>query len=229
MGRLTEAVGPGGGNHHGQSPEARVTNAFMADLAQQDITLQEIHPYRGYRASDLVRDRSQDLAIYCKAWLVRNGDRYAKTAFTLDWDAGTTRCPDQVSIPFRRISARRVPSETAAPPVLRVGEATSIQTNDSFRSCATDSSLRRAARSCGNGCRLRVPARGFRLGKCGTISYCDPAVQPPSTASTEPVTNELASEARNTAGPTISSGAPTRPRACSDSVLAHHSRSRAIC
>lgn len=100
MGRSTEAVGPGGGNHHGQSPEARVTNALMADLAQQDITLQEIHPYRGYLASDLVRDRSQDLAIYCKAWLVRNGDRYAKTAFMLDWDAGTTRCPDQVSIPF---------------------------------------------------------------------------------------------------------------------------------
>jgi hypothetical protein len=83
------------------APEASVTDAIMADLIRQDIQLQEIHLDRGYLASDLVRDRPEDLAIYCKAWPVRNGDRYPKTAFVLDWDAGTIRCPNRVVIPFR--------------------------------------------------------------------------------------------------------------------------------
>src|SRR2546421_11090376 len=56
-----------------------------------------------------------------------------------------------------------------------------------------------------------------------------PAVQPPSTVSAVPVTNELASEARNTAGPTISSGLPARPSAWSATVACHHAASPAIC
>lgn len=82
-------------------PEATVTDAILDDLQHQAVQLGEIHLDRGYLASDLVRNRPADLAIYCKAWAVRNGDRYAKTAFTLDWDAGTIRCPNQVRIPFR--------------------------------------------------------------------------------------------------------------------------------
>lgn len=82
-------------------PEASVTDDLLADLAAQDAQLTEIHLDRGYLASALVRDRSEDLMIYCKAWPVRNGDRYPKTAFVLDWEAGTIRCPNQVVIPFR--------------------------------------------------------------------------------------------------------------------------------
>lgn len=82
-------------------PEASVTDDVVADLGQQDVQLSEIHLDRGYLASDLVRDRPDDLTIYCKAWPVRNGDRYAKTAFALDWEAGTLRCPNHIVIPFR--------------------------------------------------------------------------------------------------------------------------------
>ena len=59
----------------------------------------------------MVRDRPEDLTIYCKAWPVRNGDRYAKTAFTLDWDAGTIRCPNQVSIAFHPGATVHFPEE----------------------------------------------------------------------------------------------------------------------
>ena len=31
---------------------------------------------------------------------MRNGDRFAKTAFTLDWDAGRLQCPAGVQVPF---------------------------------------------------------------------------------------------------------------------------------
>lgn len=59
----------------------------------------------------MVRDRPEDLTIYCKAWPVRNGDRYAKTAFTLDWDVGAIRCPNQVSIAFHPGATVHFPEE----------------------------------------------------------------------------------------------------------------------
>jgi Transposase DDE domain/Transposase domain (DUF772) len=94
------------------APEAQVTDALLTDLAQQDVELREIHLDRGYLASDLVRDRAEELTIYCKAWPVRNGDRYPKTAFVLDWEAGTMRCPNQVVVPFQSGATVRFPEET---------------------------------------------------------------------------------------------------------------------
>jgi Transposase DDE domain/Transposase domain (DUF772) len=94
------------------APEAHVTDELLTDLAQQDVELREIHLDRGYLASDLVRDRAEELTIYCKAWPVRNGDRYPKTAFVLDWEAGTMRCPNQVVVPFQSGATVRFPEET---------------------------------------------------------------------------------------------------------------------
>jgi IS5 family transposase len=94
------------------APEASVTDDLLMDLAQQDVELQEIHLDRGYLASDLVRERSEELAIYCKAWPVRNGDRFPKTAFTLDWVAGTIRCPNEVVVPFHPGATVHFPEET---------------------------------------------------------------------------------------------------------------------
>jgi IS5 family transposase len=104
---LVRAVGMTPAN----APEASVTDDLLADLAKQDVELQEMHLDRGYLASNLVRDRSEELAIYCKAWPVRNGDRYPKTAFTLDWEAGTIRCPNEVVIPFEPGATVRFPEE----------------------------------------------------------------------------------------------------------------------
>jgi hypothetical protein len=81
-------------------PEARVTEAIMADLAAQQATIGELHIDRAYLTSALVRERPAELTIYCKAWPVRNGDRFPKTAFTLDWERGVLTCPHQVTLPF---------------------------------------------------------------------------------------------------------------------------------
>jgi hypothetical protein len=81
-------------------PEASVTEALAADLAGQQVELQELHIDRAYLSSSWVRERAAPLAIYCKAWPVRNGARFPKTAFTLDWDQQTIRCPEQTVIPF---------------------------------------------------------------------------------------------------------------------------------
>jgi hypothetical protein len=80
--------------------EATVTEAIAADLRAQQATLHELHIDRAYLSSSLVRERAADLHIYCKAWPVRNGDRFLKTAFGLDWERRLLRCPNQQEMPF---------------------------------------------------------------------------------------------------------------------------------
>ena len=80
--------------------EATVTEAIAADLRAQQATLNELHIDRAYLSSSLVRERSEDLHVYCKAWPVRNGNRFLKTAFQLDWERRLLRCPNQQEMPF---------------------------------------------------------------------------------------------------------------------------------
>jgi len=82
------------------APEATVTDAIAADLAVQGATLAELHIDRAYLGSALVRDRSPALTIYCKAWPVRQGDHFAKTAFRLDWGHHVLTCPQGEEMPF---------------------------------------------------------------------------------------------------------------------------------
>ncbi len=81
-------------------PEASVTDAIAIDLKYQKVNLVELHIDRAYLSSSLVQNRTQELTIYCKAWQVRNGKRFTKTAFVLDWDNQTICCPNQITLPF---------------------------------------------------------------------------------------------------------------------------------
>jgi transposase len=81
-------------------PEANVTEAISADLDRQRACLQELHIDRAYLSSHLVRERSDELEVYCKAWPVRQGKRFHKQAFVLDWQQHTIRCPAQQEMPF---------------------------------------------------------------------------------------------------------------------------------
>ncbi len=74
-------------------PEAAGAEQSRDDLAAQQARLAELHVDRAYLSSTLVRDRSAELAVFCKAWRVRNGPRFAKTDFTLDFDRGLLVCP----------------------------------------------------------------------------------------------------------------------------------------
>jgi Transposase DDE domain/Transposase domain (DUF772) len=93
---LIRAVGLTAAN----APEASVTPDIEADLAAQHARLGELAIDRAYLASHLVRDRPDDLDIVCKAFPVRNGPRFTKAAFTLDFDAGQLTCPNNVVLPF---------------------------------------------------------------------------------------------------------------------------------
>jgi hypothetical protein len=91
------------------APEATVTEAIQADLAAQQAQLAELHIDRAYLSSSLV--------IYCKAWPVRNRSGFVKTAFELDWERQTIRCPNQQELPFEPGGTVQFPAEgcTACP------------------------------------------------------------------------------------------------------------------
>ncbi len=91
--------------------EATVTETIAADLRAQQATLSELHSDRAYLSSSLVRERSEELQVYCKAWPVRNGNRFPKTAFELDWERRLLRCPNQQEMPFEPGGVVQFPAE----------------------------------------------------------------------------------------------------------------------
>lgn len=112
---LDSGLVPAVGITSANAPEASVTESISADLAAQHAQLVELHIDRAYLASTLVRDRSKDLTIYCKAWRVRNtGGRFAKTDFRLDFDRGELTCPHQVTMPFEPGRTVRFPTQVCA-------------------------------------------------------------------------------------------------------------------
>ena len=78
-------------------PEASVTEAIAVDLEHQKAHLNELHIDRAYLSSSWVKNRGSELTVYCKAWRVSNGNKFAKSALILDWESGTITCPNQVS------------------------------------------------------------------------------------------------------------------------------------
>ncbi len=81
-------------------PEASVTRKISADLEQQGAFLKELHIDRAYLSSHLVRERSDELEIYCKAWPVRISKHFHKQTFVLDWEQQIIQCPAGQQMPF---------------------------------------------------------------------------------------------------------------------------------
>ena len=108
--QLVRAVGLTPAN----APEASVTEDLATDLAQQKIGLSELHIDRAYLSSHWVRERADDLAIYCKAWPVRHGDYFPKTAFGWNWDTQHLRCPAGHEMPFALGEPVHFPAEVCA-------------------------------------------------------------------------------------------------------------------
>ena len=113
--RLIVAVGVTPAN----APEASVTDAIEMDVAAQHCTLRELHIDRAYLASKLVQQRSETLAIFCKAWPVRQGPYFPKSAFQLDWERHELRCPGGEMMPFVPGVMVKFPATTCARCTLR--------------------------------------------------------------------------------------------------------------
>ena len=107
--------------------EAAVATHIQADLDAQQRTLGELHIDRAYLASSLVTDRDPDLEIFCKAFPVRNGPRFAKPAFTLDFDKGLLTCPNSVTLAFTPGGKVQFPAQVCAACPLRTQCTTSTR------------------------------------------------------------------------------------------------------
>jgi hypothetical protein len=81
--------------------EADVTEAISEDLSRQDVCLKELHIDRAYLSSCLVRERNDELEIYCKAWPERSSKCVSKQVFTIDWERYMLRCPAGQEMPFQ--------------------------------------------------------------------------------------------------------------------------------
>jgi hypothetical protein len=100
--------------------EAEVTDDIAADLAAQGKTLAELHIDRAYLSSTLVRDRDENLAVFCKAWQVRNTTgRFTKAEFALDFDTGRLTCPNGVAMAFEPGKSVQFPKDVCAACPLR--------------------------------------------------------------------------------------------------------------
>lgn len=77
---LDSGLVPAVGLTPANAPEASLTDAIVADLAAQQLTLRALAIDRAYLSSALVRERPADLAVSCKAWPVRTGPHFPKTA-----------------------------------------------------------------------------------------------------------------------------------------------------
>jgi hypothetical protein len=109
------------------APEASVTEAISADLDRQQVTLNELHIDRAYLSSHLVRERSDDLQLYCKAWPVHQGPHFHKQAFALDWERQIIRCPAAQEMPFVPGGVVHFPKETCAQCPLKAQCTTSLR------------------------------------------------------------------------------------------------------
>lgn len=110
--------------------EATVTDALDADLAAQGIGLADLDELaidRAYLSSRWVRERPATLTVICKAWPVRNGDRFPKPAFALDWTAGTVCCPNGVTMPLQLGATVHFPKAACAACPLQVQCTTSAE------------------------------------------------------------------------------------------------------
>lgn len=96
------------------APEASVAEAIKQDLKSQQITLKALHIDRAYLSSTLVSERSADLEIYCRAWPVREGPFFSKTAFIVDWEREKLRCPQGVEMDCQIGKTVFFPAETCA-------------------------------------------------------------------------------------------------------------------
>jgi hypothetical protein len=124
---LDTALVPAVGVTAANVAEAEVADQIKADLDAQQVTLGELDIDRAYLSSSLVTDRDPDLQIFCKAFPVRNGPRFAKTAFTLDFDHGLLTCPNSVTVAFTPGSKVQFPAEICAACPLRTQCTTSTR------------------------------------------------------------------------------------------------------
>jgi hypothetical protein len=100
----------------GNRPEVEAAADLLAGVEQQGFSVEDCHIDRGYLAADAIAERRRaGMRVHCKAFPLRNGGRFTKADFTLDFDAERITCPAGTAVPLVPGAVARFPSATCQP------------------------------------------------------------------------------------------------------------------
>ena len=143
-------------------------------------TLGELHIDRAYLASSLVRGpRPRPGRSTARRGRSRNGPRFTKTAFTLDFDQRLLTCPNRSAMAFhpgrQRPVPRQLPAQPArcaasAPPAPAAAACQSTPTSPCWSSSAPRSRPRRAGPGCASASRSSTAWPTSAAGKAAALA-----------------------------------------------------------
>lgn len=101
-------------------PEREAFAPLKDDIDMQGIRFKEAHFDRAYMSSPIVDELvAEGVAILCKPWKARNGDKFSKEDFTFDMRKKTLSCPAGKTVAFEFGEKATFPADSCATCVLR--------------------------------------------------------------------------------------------------------------
>ena len=83
-------------------PETEAAGWLFGDIERQGLTVAQLHHDLGYLAApDVLRRHREGMELRCKPFPLRNGDRFTKASFTLDFVRAEVVCPAGQRAPLR--------------------------------------------------------------------------------------------------------------------------------
>jgi hypothetical protein len=91
-------------------PETEAAGVLFGDIERQGLAVAQLHHDLGYLAApDVLRRHGEGMEIHCKPFPLRNGDRFTKARFTLDFVRAEVVCPAGERAPLREGAVTRFP------------------------------------------------------------------------------------------------------------------------
>jgi len=100
----------------GNRPEGDAAADLLSAVETQGFSVADCHIDRGYLAAAAIDERRRaGMRVHCKAFPLRNGGRFTKADFTLDFDAHRITCPAGSAVPLALGAVARFPAALCQP------------------------------------------------------------------------------------------------------------------
>ena len=101
-------------------PDQEAAGVLFADIERQGLDVSQLHHDLGYLAApDVLRRHNEGMEIHCKPFPLRNGERFTKADFQLDFAQGEIICPAGKHAPLVEGAVTRFPAKACAQCALR--------------------------------------------------------------------------------------------------------------
>lgn len=104
----------------GNRPDGEAAADLFTGVETQGFSVEDCHIDRGYLAAAAIAERRRaGMRVHCKAFPLRNGGRFTKADFTLDFATARITCPAGAAVSLVPGAVARFPAATCQPCVLR--------------------------------------------------------------------------------------------------------------